>query len=76
MPTALILPWGEVPHLAWPILGRMAKLMPHDRQRLYAHPIYWLETFVDPVRFKGHLLSRSELVGAGAHHGPWQECSQ
>jgi hypothetical protein len=49
----LILPWVQVPHLASHILGRMAKLVPRDWQRLYAHPIYWLETFVDPARFKG-----------------------
>jgi hypothetical protein len=49
----LILPWVEVPHLASHILGRMAKLVPRDWQRLYAHPIYWLETFIDPARFKG-----------------------
>jgi Domain of unknown function (DUF4338) len=49
----LILPWVQVPHLASYILGRMAKLVPHDWQRLYAHPIYWLETFIDPARFKG-----------------------
>jgi hypothetical protein len=46
-------PWVQVPHLASHILGRMAKLVPYDWQRLYAHPIYWLETFVDPARFKG-----------------------
>ena len=49
----LILPWVEVPHLASHILGRMARLVPQDWQRVYAHPIYWLETFVDPARFKG-----------------------
>jgi hypothetical protein len=49
----LILPWVEVPHLASHILGRMARLVPQDWQRVYAHPIYWLETFVDPGRFKG-----------------------
>jgi hypothetical protein len=49
----LILPWVQVPHLASHILGSMAKLVPRDWQRLYAHPIYWLETFVDPARFKG-----------------------
>jgi site-specific recombinase XerD len=31
----------------------MAKLVPQDWQRLYAHPIYWLETFVDTSRFRG-----------------------
>jgi len=49
----LILPWIEVPHLASHILGRMAKLVPADWQRLYAHPIYWLETFIDTSRFRG-----------------------
>jgi hypothetical protein len=24
-----------------------------DWQRLYAHPIYYLETFIDPQRFRG-----------------------
>ena len=42
----LILAWAEAPHLASHILGRMAKIVPADWQRLYAHPIYWLETFV------------------------------
>jgi hypothetical protein len=49
----LILPWVQVPHLASHILGRMARLVPRDWQAMYAHPVYWLETFVDPARFKG-----------------------
>ena len=49
----LILPWVRVPHLASHILGRMARLLPQDWQRIYAHPIYWLETFVDTSRFAG-----------------------
>jgi hypothetical protein len=49
----LILPWVRVEHLASHILGRMAKLVPKDWKRLYAHPIYWLETFLDPARFSG-----------------------
>jgi len=43
----LILPWVQVEHLASHILGRMAKLVAEDWQRIYAHPIHWLETFVD-----------------------------
>jgi hypothetical protein len=31
----------------------MAKVVPPDWQRIYAHPIYWLETFVDTSRFMG-----------------------
>ena len=49
----LILPWVPVEHLASHILGQMAQRVPRDWQRLYAHPIYWLETFIDPARFHG-----------------------
>jgi uncharacterized protein DUF4338 len=49
----LILPWVEVPHLASHLLARMAKRLSEDWERLYQHPIYFLETFVDPERFRG-----------------------
>jgi hypothetical protein len=49
----LILPWVTVPHLASHILGRMARTLSVDWQRLYAHPIYFVETFIDPQRFRG-----------------------
>jgi Domain of unknown function (DUF4338) len=49
----LVLPWVRVPHLASHILGRMARTLSTDWQRLYAHPIYYLETFIDPQRFRG-----------------------
>ena len=49
----LILPWVVVPHLASHILGRMARMLSADWCRLYAHPIYFVETFIDPQRFRG-----------------------
>jgi Domain of unknown function (DUF4338) len=49
----LILPWVEVPHLASHILGRMARRISQDWERTYGHPIYFLETFIDPERFRG-----------------------
>jgi hypothetical protein len=49
----LILPWAEVPHLASHILGLMARTLPRDWERIYSHPVYFLETFVDPQRFRG-----------------------
>jgi hypothetical protein len=49
----LILPWVTVPHLASHILGRMARMLSVDWQRVYAHPIYFVETFIDPQRFRG-----------------------
>ncbi len=42
-----------VPHLASPLLGRMARRLSADWQNLYGHPIYFLETFIDPQRFRG-----------------------
>ena len=49
----LILPWVTVAHLASHILGRMARMLCADWQHLYAHPIYFVETFIDPQRFAG-----------------------
>jgi hypothetical protein len=49
----LILPWVRVPHLASHLLGRMARQLSADWQRVYAHPIYFTETFVDPERHRG-----------------------
>ena len=49
----LILPWVTVPHLASHLLGRIAKRLSVDWQAVYAHPIYFVETFIDPQRFAG-----------------------
>jgi hypothetical protein len=49
----LILPWVKVKHLASHLLGRMSRQLSSDWQRVYAHPIYFVETFVDPDRFRG-----------------------
>jgi hypothetical protein len=49
----LILPWVRVQHLASHILGRMAARISEDWQQMYGHPLYFLETFVDPERFRG-----------------------
>lgn len=49
----LLLPWVQVKNLASHILGRMAARISQDWQGLYGHPLYFLETFVDPERFRG-----------------------
>jgi hypothetical protein len=49
----LILPWVEVPHLASHILGRVANTLSRDWERMYGHPVYFAETFIDPGRFRG-----------------------
>jgi hypothetical protein len=49
----LVLPWVRVKHLASHILARMAKVVAEDWQRIYGHPIHYLESFVEPGRFRG-----------------------
>ena len=49
----LILPWVAVPHLASHVLGAIARSIARDWHALYGHPVYYLETFVDPGRSRG-----------------------
>ena len=49
----LVLPWVHVPHLASHILGKMASQLSRDWERMYGHPVYFAETFIDPGRFRG-----------------------
>src|SRR6516162_8825239 len=65
----LILPWIRVPHLASHILGRMAARISEDWQALYGHPIYFLETFVDPERFRGTCYRAANWVVLGKTTG-------
>jgi hypothetical protein len=65
----LILPWVRVEHLASHILGRMATQISADWQRMYGHPIYFLETFVDPERFRGTCYRAANWVVMGKTTG-------
>jgi len=65
----LILPWVAVPHLASHILGRMARQLSPDWERAYGHPIYFLETFVDPERFRGTCYRAANWVLLGRTTG-------
>jgi hypothetical protein len=49
----LILPWVQVPHLASHLLGCLSRRLSTDWEKVYAHPIYFTETFVDPARYRG-----------------------
>jgi hypothetical protein len=49
----LILPWVKVPHLASHLLAAISRRLSDDWQRVYSHPIYFTETYVDPGRFRG-----------------------
>ena len=49
----LILPWVSVPHLASHLLSRMTRMLPVEWDKVYGHPVYFAETFVDPARHRG-----------------------
>jgi hypothetical protein len=49
----LILPWVRVPHLASHLLGRMSRQLSADWECVYAHPIHFVQTFVDPALYRG-----------------------
>jgi hypothetical protein len=61
----LILPWIRVPFLASHLLAQMAKIVPKDWQRIYHHPIYFLETFVDTERFSGTCYRAANWICLG-----------
>ena len=77
----LILPWVAIPHLASHVLGRMARMLSADWERHYGHPIYYLETFVDPRRFRGTCYLAANWVALGqttgiGHNAPTKQVTQ
>ncbi len=65
----LILPWVRVPHLASHLLGRIARTISQDWQKVYNHPILWLETFVDTERFAGTCYKAANWTMLGLTSG-------
>jgi hypothetical protein len=65
----LILPWVRVPCLASHLLGRMSRQLSSDWQRVYAHPIYFTETFVDPERNRGTSYRAANWTALGLTKG-------
>jgi hypothetical protein len=65
----LIMSWVRVPHLASHILGRMTKLLPREWERVYHHRVYFLETFVDPERFRGTCYRAANWIYLGKTTG-------
>lgn len=65
----LILPWVEVRHLASHVLGRVARVVSSEWERLYGHPVHFLETFVDPGRFRGTCYRAANWVFLGQTTG-------
>lgn len=77
----LILPWVAVRYLASHLLSRMATILPEDWTRIYGHPIYFLETFVDPARFRGICYRAANWTVLGrttgrGHNAPTHRATQ
>ncbi len=65
----LIVPWVEVKHLASHLLGRMARMLAAEWQRVYGHPVYFAETFTDPTRFRATCYRAANWVRLGQTTG-------
>ncbi|HUB33716.1 MAG TPA: DUF4338 domain-containing protein [Bryobacteraceae bacterium] len=67
----LILPWVRVPHLASHILGKVTRALSADWERMYGHPVYFAETFIDPGRFRGacYRAANWQLLGVTTGRG-------
>lgn len=70
----LVPPWIRVPHLASHVLGRMVRRLSADWERIYHHPIYFLETFVDPSRHAGSCYRAANWIVLGKTFGRGHRC--
>jgi len=73
-PRYLIVPYVQVKHLASHILGQMARRITGDWERIYGHPIYFLETFVDPERHRGTCYRAANWMLLGRTTGRGKNC--
>ena len=73
-PRYLILPWVQIKYLASHLLSRMATVLARDWERIYGHPIYFLETFVDPERYRGTCYRAANWVVMGRTTGRGKNC--
>ncbi len=65
----LILPWIKVPYLASHILARAAKMLPGEWNKIYNHPVYYIETFVDTDKFAGTCYRAANWIYLGDTKG-------
>ncbi|MBF0199388.1 MAG: DUF4338 domain-containing protein [Planctomycetes bacterium] len=49
----LIMPWVNIPHLASHLLGCLSRGLSDQWVQRHGHPLYYLETFVQPDLYKG-----------------------
>ena len=65
----LILPWVNVACLASHVLSKCTKVLTRDWQKIYNHPIYWMETIIDSNRFKGTCYRAANWILLGKTTG-------
>jgi hypothetical protein len=65
----LILPWIRTPHLASHILSRVTGVLSGDWERMYGHPVWFVETFIDPERFRGTCYRAANWILLGRTTG-------
>lgn len=65
----LILPWVNVACLASHVLSKCTKVLRRDWQKIYNHPIYWMETIIDSNRFKGTCYRAANWILLGKTTG-------
>jgi hypothetical protein len=65
----LVLPWVAVPHLASHLLSRMTRMLSCEWQKVYGHPVYFAETFVDTTRHRGTCYRAANWVMLGRTQG-------
>ncbi len=65
----LILPWITVKFLASKLLALNAKRIFNDWMRVYNHPLYLLESFVEKNRFKGTCYKAANWIRVGQTKG-------
>jgi hypothetical protein len=70
----LVPPWIRVPHLASHVLGKMVRRLSADWEQLYHHPIYFVETFVDPSRHQGSCYRAANWIVLGRTYGRGHRC--
>ena len=68
-PRFLLLPWVRVRFLASHLLARMTSRLSSEWERVYDHPIYFVETFIDPERFRGTCYRAANWVVLGRTTG-------
>ncbi len=65
----LIPDWVQVPYLASHLLGQFSQRISSDWEKLYNHPIYFLETFIDTSRYKGTCYRAANWIFLGKTTG-------